>query len=115
MVMGVNVGLENHNYCVLMLDRKPHTTEMTQIIGEVVVECSGPSIPLMLNHGLRVSRYVIAGMQMEMVVNAVEVLQLHSVLLLENLPQNIGTTLIIDLVVAGCHGSCLYPAAGYKE
>ena len=70
---GVNVGLENHDYCVLMWDQKLHTTEMTQIIGEVAVECSGPSILLMLNHGSRVSRYVIAGMQMEIVVNVVEV------------------------------------------
>ena len=81
---------------------------MTQIIGEVVVECSGPSILLMLNYGLRVSRYVIAGMQMEMVVNVVEVLQIHSVLLLENLPKSIEMILIIDLVGAGCHGSYPY-------
>ena len=107
MAMVVNVGLENHENCVLMLDQKPNTTEMTQIDGRVVVECSGQLCLQMLNHGLRVSKSVIAGMQMEMVVNVEEEPQLHSVPPLENSLKNIGMTQIVDLVGVGCHGNCL--------
>ena len=107
MAMVVNAGLENHKNCVLMLDQKPNTTEMTQIDGRVVVECSGESCLQMLNHGLRVSKSVIAGMQMEIVVNVEEEPQLHSVLLLEVLLKNIGMTQMVDLVGVGCHGNCL--------
>ena len=52
----------------------------------------------MLNHGLRVSKFVIAGIQMEMMVNVEQEPQLHSVLPLENSLKNIGMTQIIDLV-----------------
>ena len=76
--------LENHGSCVLMLDQKLSTTEMTQMDGRVVAECDGELSPLMLNHGSKVSRYVIAGMQMKTEVSVEERLKLHSVLQLEN-------------------------------
>ena len=101
------MGLENHGRCVLMLDTKPNTTEMTQTDGLVVVECNGQLSLLMLNHGLKVSRYVIVGMQMETVVNVEQRLQLHSVFQLELSLKNTEMIQIGDLVGAECHGNCL--------
>lgn len=110
MVMEVNVGLENHDYCVLLLDLKLGTTEMIQIAGLVVVECSGQSYLLMQNHGLEVFRYVIGGMQMEMEASVEEELHNLCVLLLENLLKNTEMIQIVDLEGAECHGSCLFLA-----
>ena len=107
MVMVVNVGAEYHESCVPMLDQKPSSTEMTRIDDPVVAGCSGQSYLLMLNHGSRMSRYVIGGMQMETVVNVEGEPQHHSVHLLANSLKNIGMTQIVDLVGVGCHGNCL--------
>ena len=52
MAMEASVGEEYHRNCVLLLDRKLSTTEMIQMDGLVVVECSGEYSHLMLNHGL---------------------------------------------------------------
>ena len=107
MVMVVSVGVGCRENCVLMSDRKPSTIEMTQTDDQVVVGCSGQSYPLMLNHGLKVSRFAIGGMRMEIKVNVEQGLQLHSVLPLESSLRNIEMIRIVDLVGAGCHGSCL--------
>jgi len=108
MVMEVSVGLVNHGSCVLLLDLKPTTTEMTQMDDLVAVECSGQSYLLMQNYGLKESRYVIVGMQMGMEASVEEALQGLCVLLLEALPENTEMIQIIDLGVAECHGSCLF-------
>ena len=108
MATEASVGLESHGNYVLLLDQKPSTTEMTQINGLVVVECSGEYSLLVLNRGFWVSRYVIAGMQMETAVNVEEELQVYCVLPLENLLKNTEMTQIKEVAVAECHGSCLF-------
>ena len=108
MIMEVSVGMVNHRSCVLLLDMEPSTIEMTQMDDMVAVECSGQSYLLMQNHGLKVSRYVIAGMQMMMEVSAEEELQSLYALLLESSLKNTQMIQMVDLGVAECHGSCLF-------
>ena len=61
----------------------------------------------MQSHGLKVSRYVTAGMQMEMEVNVVLELQHHSVHQLESSLKNIEMIQMVGVVGAECHGGCL--------
>ena len=61
----------------------------------------------MQSHGLKVSRYVTAGMQMEMKDNVVLELLLHSVLQLESSLKNTEIIQMVGVVGAECHGSCL--------
>ena len=52
MEMEVGVGLESHRDCVLLLNKKPNITKMTQMDSLVhgCIKCNGEYFPLMLNH-----------------------------------------------------------------
>ena len=106
MMMLVSVELESHVNCVLTLGQKLSITEMIQMVDLVAVECNGASFPLMLNHGLKVSRSAIDGMQTEMEANVVEELQLRCVPLLEISLRSIEMIQIVEEVGVECHGNC---------
>ena len=61
----------------------------------------------MQSHGLKVSRYVTAGMQMEVEINVVVEYLLHSVLQLECLLKNTEMIQMVEVMGAKCHGGCL--------
>jgi len=105
-VVLVSVGQESHVNCVHMLGGIPSTTEMTQTDEVVVVECNGELFPLMQNHGLEVSRYVIVGMQMEMEASVVAEHQNCCVQMLEVSLKSTGMIQTVEVVDVGCHGCC---------
>ena len=104
MVMGASVELENLEICVLQLDHRPSTTEMTQMGAAVAVECSGLSCLPMLSLGFNEPRYVTAGTLMGMEVSVGEELLMNCVHPLEHLHKNTEMIRMGEGVGAKCHG-----------
>ena len=105
-VVLVNAGQGSHVSCVLMLGETPSFTEMIQIVEAVAVECNGALFPLMQKHGLEVSKYVIAGMQMEMEDSVVGEHQGQYVLMLVVSLKSTGMIQTQEVVDVECHGCC---------
>ena len=99
-------GDRSHVNCVHMLGEIHSTTEMTQMDKVVVVEYSGALFRLMQKQGLKMSRYVIVGMQMEMEANVVEAHQSRCVLTLEVSLKSTEMIQMVEVEDAECHGCC---------